>query len=266
MGRIFSFVSNCGGSGKTTLITHIAYELAILGHSVIIIDLDAQHGIDATLGLDPVEYNDSFVAYIEQWINDDISQKYVYHQPLDVKTKKPLKGVMVGQGNIGMGALSFDVQASLDRKSKEEKIGACLRSVAEDADFVLVDLPGSMMSFSLAETVLLSSDYILIPEIPESRSLDVLFDLFKWLDMCGLTHKAIGIIPNRVTTLKGHTKILDAIRDSAAKLNIAVYPIVRESGYVINAAVAGRVLGKQRPSSPVRSAIKEIAQLMVEAK
>jgi cellulose biosynthesis protein BcsQ len=233
---------------------------------VIIVDLDAQHGIDATLGLDPVDYKNSFVYHLEQWTNGENPSKYSYFQPIDSKTKAHLEGVQVAQGNISMGALSFDIQASQDREHKEKLFGNCLLSVAKDADFVLVDLPGSMMSFSLSEAVLKVTDYILIPEIPESRSLDVLSDLFDWLNMCQLTQKVLGIIPNRVTSLKSHTTILNAFKDYAKQLNITVFPTIRESGYIINAAIEGRVIAKQRPSSPVRSAIKDIASSINDKK
>jgi chromosome partitioning protein len=263
MGKIISFISGCGGTGKTTLITNIGYEYSAMGLSVVVLDLDPQHGIDATLGLNPLDYNKSFIGAINRSIKGEKTSLELT-QPIDEKSGQLMSGIRVGQGHAAFAALSNDIWADPEKDHLISKLTSFIRSISDLADVVLIDLPGSVVAFPLSEAILKASDYIVMPQTPSARSLDVLTDLWQWLEMCGLSKLVIGIIPSRVREWSGHKAIMEALATFAKIHKIDIYPVVRESGYVDAAAVAGKPVAKYRSTSTARLEIQNVAKVLVE--
>jgi chromosome partitioning protein len=54
---VLALLANAGGVGKSTISTHIAYDVSKRGYTVAMLDLDPQRSLDVFCGLSPVEAN-----------------------------------------------------------------------------------------------------------------------------------------------------------------------------------------------------------------
>lgn len=64
-------VSNAGGSGKTTLSVHLAYEMCKHDYFVALIDLDTQGSLSLFCGLGQPAANDTIAAVLNEDFEGD---------------------------------------------------------------------------------------------------------------------------------------------------------------------------------------------------
>ena len=73
MGKIISFANQKGGVGKTTSCVNVASALGILGHKVLIIDLDPQGNTTSGVGIS----KKGLKATTRELLNGNLSAKEV---------------------------------------------------------------------------------------------------------------------------------------------------------------------------------------------
>jgi len=169
MTTVISFSSQKGGVGKTTSAINLSTALAIGGYRVLMIDLDPQGSLRASLGSnDPVSG-----GTLELYRNADTPLEAVCtatrHENLDFIFS-----------NI---SLITDEQEVLQTASDQSYLKNWLnREVSEQHDFVVIDSPPSMGALSINSLV--ASDLIIIPlqcEALAVKSLKRFLRIFKQL-------------------------------------------------------------------------------------
>lgn len=61
------FTHEKGGTGVTTSVVNIGYELALLGYSVLLVDLDSRGDVATSLGLDPLPGVSGYLSDFLEW-------------------------------------------------------------------------------------------------------------------------------------------------------------------------------------------------------
>jgi chromosome partitioning protein len=208
--KVITILNEKGGVGKTTLTTHIAAGLAILGHRVVLIDADPQANATGSMGLEKKP------AFYDLCVRDASWQQSLtpVHPDVYSPPDKQAKGqlfVCTSNNETRNVANSMKSRAVIRRRFQELK---------KIVDFIVVDT--SPTPSLLNESILVATDFVLIPTDCEAFSaLEGVPDSIKHVQTA---HEAIlevglngsrlmGIVPNKYRSKTvGHNEIVNHLR------------------------------------------------------
>lgn len=260
---ILAIISNAGGSGKTTLATHLAYEIARrqIGRrpcSVALLDLDPQGSLSLFCGLEkPSEASQS--------ISSVLSEEFSGNWPL-----------VPCWSSFG---LKVDVCRSLQQpllKTADDLVSHprgpyMLADHFKDYplphDAVILDCPATLGRLNLL--ALGACTHVIIPIQLEPKSASGAAELleFYFIECRRLRLNpyppVLGIVPNQYRANQAiHNEILQQLPTVLQQLNLGearCYPPIRFSYEFSNASGVGLPLQLHRKSHPAGQDFREIA-------
>ena len=161
MGKIFSFFNQKGGVGKTTSVINIAAVIAGIGKKVLLIDLDSQGNATSGVGIEKNE-NES-TAYQLLVENSD---------PIASIKKTAIENLWIIPSNAHLAGAEMHL---ISQDKREFILGAQLKKIAADYDYIFLDCPPSLSLISI--NALTASSYIIIPLQCEYYALEGLGQL-----------------------------------------------------------------------------------------
>lgn len=183
-----------GGTGKTTVLSNIAYELTERGYDVLAVDADSQADLSSVLFeqyLDAPECN-----FYDCFVMHDNIKNYT------CKTEHEHLDIVPGSGK------SEDLEKSLaplpvDKRRKI--LSMCLSEVIRDNfyDFILIDMDKS--AGLLNKAILEKADYLLAPIEPaifSSKALIPIGEQIKIVQQTNPNLKLLGVLLNKVDLRK----------------------------------------------------------------
>lgn len=190
---VVPILNNSGGSGKTTVTNGLSYVLAAEGYKILVIDSDAQMNLTHSLNIskrDPHK-NLSIALINEQPLINFI--KPTEYENLDII--------------IGDYALST-IETIFATKAHREKVFKRLLKSILDAgiyDYILIDTNTNLgfLNFS----IMLASDYCLVPCAIEPFSLDGIAILTGFMQECKKHNPGVeilGIVKTKVDKREGY--------------------------------------------------------------
>src|SRR3954471_7371674 len=138
-----------GGVAKTTTVASVGAALAELGHSVLLVDLDAQSCLTFSLGIDPED--------LEVSLHQGLT-KGVHPAEVVIATDD---GVDLIPATIELARAEADL---LTRTGREHVLAAMIEALEEGGatyDWILLDCPPSLGVMTVA--ALTAADGVLIP-------------------------------------------------------------------------------------------------------
>lgn len=161
MGKIISFINQKGGVGKTTSAINVAASLGVLGHKVVVVDLDPQG--NSTSGVGIAKKN------LKVTVNDVISGKCSAD---DAVLETNFDNLYVLPSNISLAGAEFGLYQQHDN-------GYILKNALEplrrDYDYVIIDCPPSLGMLTV--NAMSASDGVVIPMQCEFYALEGLSQL-----------------------------------------------------------------------------------------
>lgn len=152
-----------GGVGKSTLVTHLAQNLALKGYRVCVIDCDSQASTTSIFGLNP-----------DVDIDEDDETLYPFFRhggPQDLNyalraTYWP--GIALIGANLGLYDAEYELAARMAREPEFmlDRLREGINSIRDRFDVILLDPPPALGMISLS--VLRAADAILIPTPPNN--------------------------------------------------------------------------------------------------
>lgn len=254
--------SNTGGSGKTTLATHLAYALGKKGYKVVLIDLDQNGSLSLFTGKVTAPQKQQSLAGV---LDSDFYGDY----PLTPVWDNYVDSVQVIQG----GAPLEDVIRSLHLYERKYEI---LKDRLEDyplnADVVILDTPASLEPMGLI--ALAASTHILVPLKPEYKDSFSAAGMVNWfyqkIEALRLRPKPeiLGFVPSRVNVAKfaAHRNLLgldskgkprtdieltDTIPYQLEQMGITCFPGIKESGFILSASGTGLPVQIYQPGDSI---------------
>jgi len=185
--KVVAVINYKGGVGKTSLTSNLAAQLAWIGKSVLLIDLDPQASLTFSF-IQPDEWRDKFEKKktIKSWFDSyedgsPISLASLIDAPKNVKARLSGKGRLdVIYSHLGLINVDLDLATKLGGTSlkqvKKNFIAVHRRladGLAQDIeplgyDVVLIDCPPNFNI--VTKTALIAGNYLLVPARPDHLS------------------------------------------------------------------------------------------------
>lgn len=257
-------MSNAGGTGKSTLVINLAYQLARKGKTVCMLGCDPNGSLTLFTGLnDPPEAAQTLDRVLRKDFDGD--------WPLFPVWRDRISGIDACLG----GLVLTETAKRLDQESRGSYM---LADALEDHplphDVILFDCPGTIERFH--EVVLTASTQVLIVTKVEDKDVDASFKLISWLYATRKDLRIkpppeiLGLVPN------GYRKDRAMHRDNLggdperslpaalAAMSIRLFPSIRDSAHIANAGANGLPLGIYRPGEPINQIFELITSTIIE--
>lgn len=242
-----ALLSNAGGSGKTTLATHMAYLLGASGYKVALIDLDPQGSVSLFCGLPRPRVQQTIASVLQ----DDFSGQW----PLVPIWSHKLKTVDACQGEMGLIKTTNELVL---HERGAYLLGDRLQDYPLPHDVVIFDCPATLGPLPLI--ALSACTHLLIPMQVEPKSADGAGKLLEWFYgnfrrlRLQPEPEILGFVPNQYDQrLAIHRNILEQLAPQLEKLNIRCFQPIRFSSEFKNASAKGQPIQMYRPGHPACS-------------
>ena len=152
MARIYAICNQKGGVGKTVTAVSLGIGLAREGKRVLLVDVDAQGSLTASLGYQHPDQMEVTLATVMGQVIQDLPLQpgmgILHHS----------EGVDLLPANIELSGLEVTL---VNTMSRETVLQECLRSVQEQYDVILLDCCPSLGMLTI--NALAAADQVLIP-------------------------------------------------------------------------------------------------------
>ena len=161
MGKIIAVTNQKGGVGKTTTAVNVAAGIGMLGHKILLVDIDPQGNATSGVGVDKraVKYS-SYSIMIEDAKAEDAVQHTQF-------------------ANLDIIPSSMDLAAAeielVEKEHREAKLKGALALVKGRYDYIFIDCPPSLGL--ITTNAFCSADTLLVPIQPEYYALEGLSQL-----------------------------------------------------------------------------------------
>ena len=161
-------VSNAGGSGKTTLCTHLAYEMSRRGFSVALLDLDPQGSLSLFCGL-PIPTPEKTTASV-------LREQFQGDWPLVNCWSEKTDKLAVCPGGLILTKTTQEI--SLHPRGAY-LLADCLEDYPLSHDLIIFDCPATLGP--LPQIALAASTHILVPVQLQPKSIQGSAKLLEWI-------------------------------------------------------------------------------------
>ncbi len=185
-----------GGTGKSTTVTNLSYELSAKGYNVLVIDTDSQSDVSSVLYPQYVQYPESNFYEAFSLHDDFVEEGYIKNTDYN--------GLDIIPGSEKCEALEGSM-CLLEERHRVKIWPKCLKKIREENyyDFILVDMDktAGMMNKSIFDV----ADYVLSPIEPaifSVKSLVAIITQVKQSQAAESKLKLLGIFYNKVDMRK----------------------------------------------------------------
>lgn len=222
--RVVAVANQKGGVGKTTSVVNLSASIALLGHRVLVIDLDPQGNASTGLGID--------IRSLDASVYDVL----LHETPIeDVVQASAVKGLFVVPANLDLAGAEIELVPMMGRETRLRK---AIERVAGDYQYVFIDCPPSLGLLTV--NALTAAGEVLVPVQCEYYALEGLAQLLRNIEL---------VNKNLNPTLQVST-ILCQMFDNRTKLSADVVREVRQhfGDKVLQAVIPRTVKIAESPS------------------
>ncbi len=248
MARIVAVANQKGGVGKTTTVINVGAMAANMGYRVLVVDLDPQAALTASLGLQPHRLS-----------------KSIYHlllakelDPEQVLIKDVYPNLDALPANRDLVRSDVDLAQQIGR---EYLLQESLYPLRQDYDLILVDNGPSLGVLTV--NALTAADEVLIPLVCEYlalRGMGMLVELIRQVrEQSNPDLKILGVIINMYNPKSLHSR--EVYQEAQRIFGSYVFePPIPESGRFAEAAAAQRPMIDYDPLHPSIAIYRQVVE------
>ena len=180
-----------GGVGKTTTAVNVAASFARTGRSVLLVDLEADMNASISLGISPAAASPS--------IADVLLNR---RRALDAV--RPIAGVPNLHLITGSPALADMDDRLRNVRQPERRLADVVRPLRADFELIIMDSPAGYSTLALS--VPLAADHLMVPIRADYLSLESLAHLLRWYRDRHKARKATAALSGIVLTMVDHRR------------------------------------------------------------
>jgi chromosome partitioning protein len=200
MRKIIAVLNQKGGVGKTTTAINVGAYLAMMGRTVLLVDLDPQGNATSGLGYDKESLDATMYDVL-------FGEAEATHTALETK----IEGLSLLPTNAQLAAAEVDLAAETNR---ELKLKTALAPVVYD--YVLIDCPPALSLLTI--NALTAADYVLIPVQAEYYALEGLSQLLSVVQQVrGGLNPRLELLGVVITMYDGRTSLSDQVTQEVRK-------------------------------------------------
>ena len=257
-GFVLAISNQKGGTGKTVTAENLGIGLVRAGKKVLLIDLDPQGSLTASLGIDtPDDLDVTVTTMMEHMINEDEFDPYeaVIHQE---------EGVDLVPGNIDLSALNV---ALVNTMSREQMLRGYIERIRDDYDIVIIDCMPSLGMLTI--NAVTAADAVIIPVQPAYLSVrglqQLLVSIGKIRRRLNPDVKIAGILLTMVDSRTVYAReIMEILRDGYGD-SIGVFDtFIPASVRAAEIAAEGVSIFKHDPKGKVAKAYENLTTEILE--
>ena len=248
--KVIAIANQKGGVAKTTTTHNLGVALAAQGKRVLMIDLDSQASLTISVGLEPLE--------VEQTIVDVLRKEGL---PLMECVQRLSDRLHIVTSIIDLAPMEMEL---LSRASREKILDRALRPVREQYDFILIDCPPQLSILTI--NALSCADGVVIPvktDYLAYRGLTQLQDSIQEIqEMINPGLKVLGVIATLYDTrVADDREILALLRKEYNLLGVIKRLAVAKKGIYDGLAAV-----EQAPNSDLAREYVAIAEMIMSGK
>ena len=164
MAKVISFANQKGGVGKTTSAINIAASLGVLGHKVLIIDLDPQGNTTSGLGVAKKQLK----VTTKDVLTGEATAK-------DALIETEFNNLWLIPTNISLVSAEYELYDLCENDELPYRMKKVLEPIRDDFDYIIVDCPPSLGMLTINSFT--ASDGIIVPMQCEFYALEGLSQL-----------------------------------------------------------------------------------------
>lgn len=248
--KVIAIANQKGGVAKTTTTHNLGVALAAQGKRVLMIDLDSQASLTISVGLEPLE--------VEQTIVDVLRKEGL---PLMECVQRLSDRLHIVTSIIDLAPMEMEL---LSRASREKILDRALRPVREQYDFILIDCPPQLSILTI--NALSCADGVVIPvktDYLAYRGLTQLQDSIQEIqELINPGLKVLGVIATLYDTrVADDREILALLRKEYNLLGVVKRLAVAKKGIYDGLAAV-----EQAPNSELAKEYVAIAEMIMSGK
>lgn len=250
MVKVIAIANQKGGVAKTTTTHNLGAAMAAAGKRVLLIDLDSQASLTISVGLEPLE--------VEQTIVDVLRKEGL---PLMECVQRLSDRLHIVTSIIDLAPMEMEL---LSRASREKILDRALRPVREQYDFILIDCPPQLSILTI--NALSCADGVVIPvktDYLAYRGLTQLQDSIQEIqELINPGLKVLGVIATLYDTrVADDREILALLRKEYNLLGVIKRLAVAKKGIYDGLAAV-----EQAPNSELAKEYVAIAEMIMSGK
>lgn len=200
MAKIYTFVNQKGGVGKTTSTINLGAYLAHFGQRVLLVDNDPQANATSSLGIDKQEIK---VGTYEVIIGSEPLAPQIMHNPRLKMSILPSSPALAGA----------EIEL-IDIPNRERRLREAIATVEDRYDYILIDCPPSLSLLTI-NGLLAARNGVIIPVQCEYLALEGIGQLVHTVDLVrNSLFPALTVRGVLLTMYDGRTRLaLDVVKE-----------------------------------------------------
>lgn len=252
--KVLCFLSNKGGSTKTTTCANLAYSLATNhGKRILVIDTDLQQNLTQHFGMDTLPDRNFYVSFI----NNESIERHIRptcYDHIDIVT-----------GHDALSMLEMDM---MKVEFREYRVREILEEIVAKSvyDYIMIDCNPSLNM--LNTSILFATDGLIVPLNPTAfgkMGIEYIVNFYRSIEKRSERLHLLGVVVNKYDQRKKVPRdVVQLVKEQFGAARVLFNTVIPEDASVDKAQMMEEPLAVSFPQSRAALAFEEFAKEVIQ--